>query len=475
MSDIWDAAVFIEGNVIKWVGQTSSIPSTFMSAKLEISLTGHVVIPGLVNTHHHMYQSLTRCIAQDSALFGWLTTLFQAWRHLRGEDVYNACRLAMAELLLSGCTTTSDHHYVFPNDVTLDDTIRAARDMGIRFHPTRGIMSKGQSKGGLPPDSICEEEDDALQDAERLIHEYHDPQPYSMSRVSIAPCSPFTVTQDLMVEAAKLARRHPKVRLHTHLAENQEDLNFMEGHYGCSNLQYIKKVGWDKDDVWFAHCVMLTEQEMKLFAEEGIGIAHCPSSNLRLASGICPVRKLTDVGVNVGLGVDGSASNDCAHLLGEARLAMLLQRHAGNTAGMTVREALDIAIKGGARNLGRDDIGEVAPGFAADLVAWRVDDSVAFAGAQHDPVAGLLLCSPGHVSLSIINGRVIIRDGRFLHVDLEDIVRAHNWSSARVTASIHPKAQEQWQKLNPGQGINARDGGKESFDKDTSDNVIDSS
>ncbi|KAL4422529.1 hypothetical protein ABPG75_008726 [Micractinium tetrahymenae] len=437
LGDVQDAAIAVRGNVIAWVGPSAQLPAEFAQADEVVDCSDRVIIPGLVNTHHHMYQSLTRCIAQDSPLFNWLVALYPAWATMTGGDAYISAKLAMAELLLSGCTCTSDHLYIYPNDVTLDDTIRAARDIGMRFHPTRGIMTLGKSRGGLPPDDVVEETEAALQDAKRLIEEYHDPNRYSMLRVGIAPCSPFSVTNECMIEAAKLARRYQHVRLHTHLAENSQDIEFSERTYGCRPGGYLEQVGWDRGDCWFAHCVMLDERERRQFAERGLGVTHCPSSNCRLASGICPVRQLRDAGVNVGLGVDGCASNDSGNMLEQARLALLLQRGLlRDVQGLRVREALELAIQGGASNLGRDDIGQIAPGFAADFVAWKLTGNVALAGAQHDPVGALLLCTPGYVDLSVVNGEQIIRDGRLLTCNLDELLREHAAASARVCAAV---------------------------------------
>lgn len=285
LGDIDDAAVYIQGNVIAWVGKTADIPVAYREADTVLSLPDRVITPGLVNTHHHMYQSLTRVIAQDDKLFGWLTSLYPVWNLMTGEDAYISAKLSMVELLWSGCTTSSDHLYVYPNDVTLDDTIRAARDVGMRFHPTRGAMSFGKSKGGLPPDEQVEDEEKVLADMRRLIEEYHDPNRYSMLRMGLAPCSPFSVSTELMASSANLAREYPAVRLHTHLAENQEDIDYSMKMFNCRPGEYIKRVGWDRDDCWFAHCCCLDEQEIKMFADRGVGISHCPSSNLRLGSG----------------------------------------------------------------------------------------------------------------------------------------------------------------------------------------------
>eukprot|EP00877_Chromochloris_zofingiensis_P007799 jgi/Chrzof1/3272/Cz12g19030.t1 len=438
LGNITDAAVFVKGNVIDWVGKSAHIPAHYITPDLDaLDLSNRIVLPGLVNTHHHMFQHLTRAVAPDSELFAWLKSLYGAWNAMTASDVYWSTKLAMAELILSGCTTSSDHLYCFPNDVTLYDTIRAAQEIGIRFHPTRGAMSKGESQGGMPPDSCVEDEDAILADMQHCIESYHDPERYSMCRVGLAPCSPFSVTTELMRKSAQLARRYSKVRLHTHLAENAEDIEFSQENYSCRPGGYISMVEWDRDDCWFAHCVMLNDEEMKQFADAGIGIAHCPCSNLRLASGICPVRKSLDAGVHVGLGVDGAASNDASNMISEARQALLLQRHAGNVKGLEVHEALKLAVQGGAACLGRDDIGQLAPGYAADMVAWRTD-TLAFAGAQHDLMAALLLnaASLGHVDLSIINGQTVVKDGQLLTASLSTLIAETNKASARLCALI---------------------------------------
>lgn len=424
--EISDGALFIRDGVIEAVGSTADLP--FPAADEVIDLRHHVVLPGLINTHHHMYQSLTRVYAQDRDLFDWLRTLYPIWRRLTGEAIYVSAKLAMAELMLSGCTTSSDHLYIFPNDCELDDEIRAAHEMGIRFHAARGSMSVGESRGGLPPDTVIEGEETILLDTRRLIEAYHDANRYAMLRIVVAPCSPFSVSQQLMRESAELARSY-NVRLHTHLAENANDVAYSLEKFGLLPGDYARDVGWVGADVWHAHCVCLNEREIKLFGQTGTGVCHCPSSNMRLASGIAPVRKMLDAKVRVGLGVDGSASNDSGHLLGEARQAMLLQRVSGSA--LSAREALEIATLGGAAVLGRDDVGALRPGMAADFIAYRLD-GLPFAGAQHDPVAALVFCQPGNVDLSVINGRVVVRDGALVKTDLPVLVEQHNALARRL-------------------------------------------
>lgn len=431
--EISDGAIFVRDGVIEYVGRAAEIPDMLArTADETLALPGHIVLPGLVNTHHHMYQSLTRVIAQDNELFDWLVTLYPIWARLTGEMAYTSAGLAMAELILSGCTSSSDHLYLYPNDVRLDDTIRAASEIGMRFHPTRGSMSVGESKGGLPPDSIVEDEAAILKDTRRLIEEHHDQARYSMLRVGVAPCSPFSVSQDLMRESAALARSYG-VRLHTHLAENAKDIAFSREQFGMRPGEYAEDVGFVGDDVWHAHCVQLDGGEIDLFARTGTGVCHCPASNMRLASGIAPVRRMLDSGVKVGLGVDGSASNDSGHLLNEARMAMLLQRVGGEPepGRMSAREALALATRGGAAVLGRDDIGALAAGMAADFIGFRLD-SPAFAGALHDPAAALVFCGPAGVDLSVINGRFVVRDGALLTVDLPVLVERHNRLSRQL-------------------------------------------
>jgi len=428
--EIADGALVVEGSQVAWVGASADLPLPYRllmdqgSARV-LDMRGHVLMPGLVNTHHHMFQSLTRVVpaAQDAELFEWLRNLYMLWSHLTPEMVYASTQTAMAELMLSGCTTSSDHLYLYPNGARLDDSIAAAQVMGMRFHAARGAMSLGQSKGGLPPDAVVEEEAAILRDSQRLIEQYHDASRHAMLRVVVAPCSPFSVTRDLMRESAELARSYG-VSLHTHLAENDNDVAYSREQFGMTPAQYAESLGWVGHDVWHAHCVKLDAEGIALFGRTGTGVAHCPCSNMRLASGIAPIRHMRDAGVPVGLGVDGSASNDGAHMLGEARQALLLQRVGFGPAAMSARAALEIATLGGAQVLNRDDIGALAPGMSADFVAFDMR-SVGYAGAEHDPVAALVFCTPGQVSASVINGRVVVENGQLLVVDLPRVLHRH--------------------------------------------------
>jgi cytosine/adenosine deaminase-related metal-dependent hydrolase len=416
-----DGGLFARDNVIEQVGPTRELPQ---AADRVINARGMIVLPGLVNTHHHLYQTLTRCIAQNAALFDWLATLYPIWARLTPEAVYVSARVGLAELMLSGCTTSSDHLYIYPNGARIDDEIRAATELGIRFHATRGSMSLGRSKGGLPPDEVVEDEDFILRESCRAIEEHHQAGRFGMVRIALAPCSPFSVTLDLMRESAALARSYG-VHLHTHLAETLDEERFCLAKFGARPVDYVESLGWTGPDVWYAHCVHLNQREINLFARTGSGVAHCPTSNMRLASGIAPVRAMRDAGVKVGLGVDGSASNDSSHMLAEVRQAMLLQRVSGDPAALAAGEALEIATLGGASVLGRDDIGALAPGMAADFIGYRLE-RLAFAGAVHDPLAALVFCIPPTVDLSVINGQVRVQDGEILGLDLPALVRRHN-------------------------------------------------
>jgi 8-oxoguanine deaminase len=427
-SEIHDAAIYARDNAIVAVGALADMPAT--AADVVIDARAHVVLPGLVNTHHHLFQTLTRVLAQDADLFTWLRTLYPIWSRLTAEGAYVSAKLGMAELMLSGCTTTSDHLYLFPNDVRLDDTVRAGQEMGMRFHAARGSMSVGVSAGGLPPDSLVQAEDAILADTRRVIEAFHDPHRRAMTRIVVAPCSPFSVSRELMRESAALARSYG-VNLHTHLAENDHDVAYSMERFGCRPGDYAESVGWTGADVWHAHCVKLDLNEIDRFATTRTGVCHCPASNMRLGSGRAPLTQLRAAGVRVGLGVDGSASNDGNHLLGEARLALLLARLGGDAAALSARDALELATLGGAAVLGRDDIGSIAPGMAADFVGFRIDQA-GFAGALHDPIAALVLCAPSAVDFSVIDGRLRIRDGRFLDLELPALIERHNALSRQM-------------------------------------------
>ncbi|MES2973687.1 MAG: 8-oxoguanine deaminase [Pseudomonadota bacterium] len=434
--EISGGSVFIRGNVIEAVGSPAELPST---ADDVVDASGQIVVPGLVNTHHHMYQSLTRATAQDSELFNWLKTLYPIWANLTPEMIRVSTRTAMAELLLSGCTTTSDHLYIYPNGIRLDDSIEAAEEIGMRFHAARGSMSVGQSQGGLPPDSVVESEPAILKETQRLIERWHDPARHAMRRIVVAPCSPFSVSRELMRDSALLARQYG-VSLHTHLAENDNDIAYTREKFNCTPAEYAEQLGWTGRDAWHAHCVKLDDEGIYLFARTGTGVAHCPCSNMRLASGIAPIRKMIDAGVNVSIGVDGSASNDGAHMLGEARLAMLLQRVAhGPVRGpssMSARQALEIATLGGAKVLNRDDIGAIAPGMSADIVSFPLD-TIGMTGALHDPVAALMFCNVPKVQHTIVNGKVVVRDGELTTVELPRLVAKHNALARTLAEAAH--------------------------------------
>jgi len=427
---IYDGSIYVHDNVIEAVGQAHDLPDR---ADRVIDATGMLLMPGLVNTHHHLYQTLTRAVpgAQNAELFTWLKTLYPIWANLDAEAVYTSAKVGLAELLLSGCTTAADHLYIFPNDVTLDDEIRAAREIGIRFHATRGSMSRGESQGGLPPDHVVETEAGILKDTRRVIETYHDPAPYAMLQIAVAPCSPFSVTDDLMRESARLARAYG-VRLHTHLAETRDEEDFCLETVGKRPVAYAEDLGWIGDDVWFAHGVHVNRDEISRLAATHTGVAHCPSSNMRLGSGIAPIRAYLDAGVPVGLGVDGSASNDSSHMLGEARLAMLLQRVMGNPAGLSAEETLRVATRGGAEVLGRDDIGQLAPGKAADIIGLRVN-KLAYAGAAiHDALAATLFCASERVDLSIVNGATVVEQGHLTTLDLPLTIEHHNYIAKQL-------------------------------------------
>lgn len=420
------ADVLIRGGAIAAVG-----PGLQATGARVIDVTGCLLTPGLVNTHHHLFQTLTRAVpgGQDALLFGWLQALYPIWARMGPEEIHVAALTGLAELALSGCTLTSDHLYLFPNGARLDDTIAAAAEVGLRFHPTRGAMSIGESAGGLPPDALVEDEATILEDCIRVIDAHHDAAEGAMVRVGVAPCSPFTVSRDLMREAAALAR-DKGVMLHTHLAENDEDVAYSMARFGCRPGQYAEELGWTGADVWHAHCVKVDAQEIDLFAKSRTGVAHCPCSNCRLGSGIAPVRAMRDAGVRVGLGVDGSASNDAGNLVAEARQAMLLQRVARGADAMSAREALRIATRGGAEVLGRTDCGQIAVGKRADIAVW---DMRGIEAAGNWDKAALLLAGPTRVRDLIVEGRQVVAGGALTTVDLDRVI-ARQTALARALA-----------------------------------------
>jgi len=442
--EISNGGLYIRDGFIEKVGPSAELPQ---DADEILDLSGHIVLPGLINTHHHFYQTLTRAVpaAQDANLFGWLTTLYPIWAGIGPEEIYISTQTALAELALSGCTTASDHLYIFPNGSRLDDEIAAAREIGMRLHASRGSMSLGESKGGLPPDRVVEDEDFILEDSIRLAQQYHDSKPGSMTQIVLAPCSPFSVTTDLMRESAKLAREY-NLHLHTHLAETEDENAFCLESFGHLPVAYMESVDWIGDDVWFAHSVHVNSDEIALYARTGCGVAHCPSSNMRLASGIAPILEMLTAGVKVGLGVDGSASNDSSHLLAEARMSLMLSRVGAGVAGaslsgqdsapiMTARQALEIATRGGASVLGRGDIGSLQEGKCADFFA--VDLNVLdFAGALHDPVSALLFCASVKSAYTVVGGKFVVKDGQLTTLDLQKLITKHNTASKRLLEKL---------------------------------------
>ena len=438
--EIPDGGLFIKDGFVEQAGPTNELPT---EADEVLDLSGHLVVPGLINTHHHFYQTLTRAVpaAQNTNLFNWLKTLYPIWARMTPEDIRISTQTALAELALSGCTTASDHLYLFPNGSRLDDEIHAGREVGLRLHAARGSMSLGESKGGLPPDSVVEEEDEILKDSQRLIETYHDPKPGALTQVFLAPCSPFSVTSDLMRQSAVLAREY-QVRLHTHLAETQDEEAFCLELFGYRPVAYMQHLNWVGPDVWFAHSVHVNEEEIGVYAQTGCGVAHCPTSNMRLASGIAPVLDMLQAGVKVGLGVDGSASNDGSHLLEEMRQAMMVARLRAGLRGaslsgdqapqlMTARQALEIATRGSASVLGRKDIGALAPGMCADFFAVDLN-RLEYAGALHDPVAALVFCSPVRADYTVVGGKFIVKEGQLLPVDLPVLIERHNRAATRL-------------------------------------------
>ena len=442
--EIPDGGLFVRDGFIEQVGASAGLPEV---ADEVLDLSGHLILPGLVNTHHHFYQTLTRAVpaAQDANLFNWLKTLYPIWARLTPDDIFTSTQTALAELALSGCTTASDHLYLFPNGSKLDDEIAATKEVGLRLHASRGSMSLGESKGGLPPDSVVDSEENILRDSQRLIETYHDPKPGAFVQVVLAPCSPFSVTGELMKQSAALARQYG-VHLHTHLAETEDEEQFCLQRFGYRPVPYMQSVDWVGQDVWFAHAVYVNNEEIKTFAKHGCGVAHCPSSNMRLASGIAPIREYLAAGVKVGLGVDGSASNDGSHMLAEARQAMLLARLKEGITGyslsndpsrklMTARDALRLATRGGAAVLGRSDIGSLEVGKCADFFALDLN-RLDYAGALHDPVAAAVFCHPVRSDYTVVGGRFVVRAGELVTVDERKLVGKHNQAARRLLGNL---------------------------------------
>jgi 8-oxoguanine deaminase len=438
--EIPGGGIWARNGFIEQVGYSADLPT---QADEVIDLSGHIVLPGLINTHHHFYQTLTRAVpaAQNVNLFNWLKTLYPIWARMTPDDIFISTQTALAELALSGCTTASDHLYLFPNGSKLDDEIAAAGEIGLRLHASRGSMSLGESQGGLPPDSVVDREDSIISDSVRLIGRYHDSKPGSMLQIVLAPCSPFSVTGTLMRESSKLARLYG-VHLHTHLAETQDEEAFCQQKFGYRPLGYMQSVDWTGKDVWYAHSVYASSEEIKVYAREGCGVAHCPSSNMRLASGIAPVMDYLNAGVKVGLGVDGSASNDGSHMLAEARQAMLLARLRSGLLGaslsgqdnpplMTARMALELATCGGAEVLGRKDIGSLEAGKCADFISINLN-CLDYAGALDDPVAAVVFCAPQRVDTNVVQGRYIVKDGQLVTLDVPRQVEKHNLAAGRL-------------------------------------------
>ena len=451
--EIPEGGLFIRDGFIEQVDPTSELPTT---ADEILDLRGHIVLPGLINIHHHFYQTLTRAVpaAQDANLFNWLKTLYPIWARMTPDDIFISTQMALSELALSGCTTASDHLYLFPNGSRLDDEIAAAKETGVRIQASRGSMSLGESKGGLPPDSVVDSEEHILKDSQRLIEAYHDPKLGSFVQIVLAPCSPFSVTGELMRESAKLAREYG-VHLHTHLAETEDEEAFCLQKFGHRPVGYMQAVDWVGEDVWFAHAVYVNEAEVITFAEHGCGVAHCPTSNMRLASGIAPIREYLALGVKVGLGVDGSASNDSSHMLGEVRQAMLLARLKEGITGfsltpspipksgeglgvralMTARDALRLATRGGAAVLGRSDIGSLEVGKCADFFAINLN-RLDYAGALHDPLAATIFCQPVKVDFTVVGGKFVVKDGQLVTIEIGKLIEKHNKAAKQLLGNL---------------------------------------
>jgi 8-oxoguanine deaminase len=438
--EIRSGGLFIRDGFIEKVGITGELPD---KADKILDLQGHIILPGLINTHHHFYQTLTRVVpaAQNVNLFNWLKTLYPIWGRMTPEDIYISTQTALAELALSGCTTASDHLYLFPNGSRLDDEVEAAKEIGVRLHASRGSMSLGESKGGLPPDHVVEEEDFILKDSQRLIEKYHDSKAGAMVQIVLAPCSPFSVTGELMRSTANLAREY-RVHLHTHLAETQDEEQFCVEKFGLRPAALMDKLSWLEKDAWFAHSVYVNQAEIQQYATRGCGVAHCPTSNMRLASGIAPTMDMLSAGVKVGLGVDGSASNDGSNLLEETRQALMAARVRAGLMGasksgedgvplMTARQAIEIATRGGAEVLGRSDLGSLESGKCGDFIAIDLNQ-LEYAGALHDPVSAIVFCSPARVDYTVVQGKVIVEKGKLITKDVREITEKHNRAARRL-------------------------------------------
>ena len=441
--EIKDGGLFIRDGFIEQMGPSTELPS---EADEILDLSGHIVLPGLINTHHHFYQTLTRALpaGQDANLFDWLVTHYPVWAGITSQDVQISTKTALAELALSGCTTASDHLYIFPNGVRLDDEIEAAQSVGLRLQASRGSMSVGESQGGLPPDSVVESEEQILAESQRLLESYHQAEAGAMTQIVLSPCSPFSVSQDLMRETAKLAREYG-VHMHTHLAETQDEEQYTMEQFGMRPVELMESLDWVGEDVWFAHSVHVNSEEISLYAHSGCGVAHCPSSNMRLASGIAPILDMLEAGVKVGLGVDGSASNDGSHMLAEARQAMLLSRLDAGLRGaslsgeeapafVSARQALEVSTRGGAEVLGRDDIGSLEMGKCADFFAVDLN-RLEYAGALHDPLAALVFCAPVQADYNVVGGKFVVKEGQLTGLDLPILIEEHNEAAMRLVSN----------------------------------------
>jgi len=433
--ELKDAYVVVDDNIITAIGTGAPVLDT--PADRTISGTRMLMMPGFVNTHHHLYQTLFRNVPQveHAKLFDWLTFLYEHWKYIDEEAVYTSAQVGICEMLKTGVTTTTDHLYLYPygNNAIIDAEIRAARDVGVRFHPTRGSMSLSKKDGGLPPDSVVQTDEEILVESERVIHQYHDRGRYPMTRIALAPCSPFSVTTDLMKQTAVLAERED-VLIHTHLAETQDEEEFCLQTFGFRPVDYMEEVNWLTPRSWFAHIVWASDADIHKLSEHECGMAHCPASNMRLGSGIAPVTVMKQTNMRIGIGVDGSASNDTNSFIGEVRLAMLLQRVKYGADALTSREALAMASMGGARVLRMDsDIGSIEVGKAADLIMWDLD-TLEFAGGLHDPFTAPVMCDAKQVSLNMVNGKVLIENGQFTNIDVRALVARQNTIAAHLMA-----------------------------------------